>query len=166
MDLKVKKQLIGALALIFIVMVFFPLFFAGDGYHERHLSSIIPEQPVTETFQSIKPLLKPLPETKALAAPSVSNSSSVNKGAEAGLDQQGVPVAWTLQLASFKDSANARALRKQLLKAGHKVYSRKTGALVKVYVGPEMNKQRLQALKKGLKEDFGLDGLLVRFTTQ
>ena len=166
MELAVKKQLIGALALIFIVMVFFPLFFSGDGYHERHLSSIIPDQPVTETFQSIEPLLKPLADTKALAAPSPSGIKTADQGAATVLDQQGVPVAWTLQLASFKDSANARALRKQLLKAGHKVYSRKTGSLVKVYVGPEMNKQRLQALKKGLKDDFGLDGLLVRFTTQ
>ncbi|EPJ45941.1 MAG: hypothetical protein OFPI_35710 [Osedax symbiont Rs2] len=165
MELRVKKQLIGALALIFIVMVFFPLFFSGDGYNERHLDSIIPDQPVTETFQSIKPLLKPLADTKVLAAPALV-VDTVNNDAATGLDQQGVPVAWTLQLASFKDSANARALRKQLLKAGHKVYSRKTGTLVKVYVGPEMNKQRLQALKKGLKEDFGLDGLLVRFTTE
>ncbi|MEH6442520.1 MAG: SPOR domain-containing protein [Oceanospirillaceae bacterium] len=172
MDLVVKKQIIGGLAIVFVVLVFFPLFFSGNGYKERHLPSIIPERPAAETFQNIEPLLRPLAQTKQIGAEkkSAPNSKENNESADtadiANLDQQGVPVAWTLQLASFKDAANARALRKQLLKAGHKVYSRKNGSLVKVYVGPELNKERLEALKKGLKEEFALDGLLVRFTTQ
>ena len=163
MELIVKKQIIGTLAIIFIVMVFFPLFFSGDGYKERHLASIIPPKPATQTFQNIEPLLKPLVNTQQIAAEKSTAQAAHKKVA---LDQQGVPTAWTLQLASFKDAANARALRKQLLKAGHKVYTRQNGSLVKVYVGPAIDKQRLEALKKGLKKDFGLDGLLVRFTTQ
>lgn len=158
----VKKQIVGALALIFIVIVFLPLFFSGDGYNERHLTAIIPEKPSTEMFQNIKPLLKPLPDSPNVAPPQLAADAKT----ALPLDQEGVPVAWTLQLASFKDEANARALRKQLLKAGHKVYSRKNGNLVKVYVGPELKKQRLEDLKAGLKSQFGLDGLLVRFTTQ
>jgi DedD protein len=168
MDLIVKRQIIGSLALVFIVIVFFPILFSGDGYKERHLATIIPPRPKTQTFEDIQPLLKPL-ATSAQVAPekkvAVKQTDAADEPAPA-LDQQGVPTAWTLQLASFKDEANARALRKQLLKAGHKVYSRKNGALVKVYVGPELKKQRLEVLKQGLKKDFGLDGLLVRFTTQ
>jgi DedD protein len=172
MELVVKKQIIGGLAIVFVVLVFFPLFFSGNGYKERHLPSIIPERSVAETYQNIEPLLKPLAETKQVAAEKKralglkESDKSADTSVVPSLDEQGVPVAWTLQLASFKDAANARALRKQLLKAGHKVYSRKNGSLVKVYVGPELNKQRLEVLKKGLKEEFALDGLLVRFTTQ
>lgn len=167
MELVVKKQIIGVLALVFILLVFFPLFFSGNGYKERHLPSVIPSAPPAQAFQKIEPLLKPLPNTRQIAPVKITESKIQSTKNEAGqLDQQGVPVAWTLQLASFKDEANARALRKQLLKAGHKVYSRKNGSLVKVYVGPELKKQRLEALKQGLKKDFGLDGLLVRFTTQ
>lgn len=167
MELVVKKQIIGALAVIFILLVMFPFLFDGAGYKERHLPSIIPAKPEVATFKNIEPLLKPLPRTSQVAPPKVKDKGVDNLAEEvAQVDQQGVPVAWTLQLASFKDAANARALRKQLLKAGHKVYSRQNGTLVKVYVGPELKKQRLEALKKGLKEQFGLDGLLVRFTTQ
>jgi len=167
MELVVKKQIIGVLALVFILLVFFPIFFSGNGYKERHLPSVIPPAPTAQAFQKIEPLLKPLPDTQQIAAiKEVQATADSTKNVAGQLDQQGVPVAWTLQLASFKDEANARALRKQLLKAGHKVYSRKNGSLVKVYVGPEINKQRLEALKQGLKKDFGLDGLLVRFTTQ
>jgi DedD protein len=166
MDLTVKKQIVGGLAVVFVLLVFFPLFFTASGYKERHLPSIIPAKPETATFQNIEPLLKPLPSTKQIAPIKKVQTTEKEVADLAQLDQQGVPVAWTLQLASFKDAANARALRKQLLKAGHKVYSRQNGSLVKVYVGPELKKQRLEALKKGLKEQFGLDGLLVRFTTQ
>jgi DedD protein len=167
MELVNKKKIVGALAIAFIIMVFFPLFFSGNGYKERHLPSIIPDRPATQTFDNIEPLLKPLADASQVAPMPVPVEDEVLKQVnQAVLDQQGVPVAWTLQLASFKDEANARALRKQLLKAGHKVYTRKNGSLVKVYVGPELKKQRLESLKKGLKKDFGLDGLLVRFTTQ
>jgi DedD protein len=82
------------------------------------------------------------------------------------LDEQNVPVAWTLQLASFSDESNARALRKQLIGAGHKVYTRKNADLYKVYVGPDMRRDRLEKLKETLKNDFGLDGIIFRFTTQ
>ncbi|NRA22096.1 MAG: SPOR domain-containing protein [Oceanospirillaceae bacterium] len=163
MEVVVKKQIIGALAIVFVLLVFFPLFFSGNGYKERHLSSVIPPK-VVHSYQNIEPLLKPLVEAEQLTAKKTPQPSVKTHTGE--LDQQGIPVAWTLQLASFKDEANARALRKQLLKAGHKVYSRKNGALVKVYVGPDIKKQRLEVLKAGLKRDFGLDGLLVRFTTQ
>lgn len=160
MNQLVKKQIVGALALIFIVIVFLPLFFTGDGYKERHLASAIPPKPKTQTFANIEPVLKPLKDTSALAP--VTNTAIK----ETVFDAEGVPVAWTLQLASFRDEANARALRKQLIKAGHKVYTRASGDIVKVFVGPELEKKRLELLKAGLKKEFGLDGLLVRFTTQ
>ncbi|WP_238377148.1 SPOR domain-containing protein [Neptunomonas antarctica] len=82
------------------------------------------------------------------------------------LDEQNVPVAWTLQLASFSDESNARALRTLLIGAGHKVYTRRNADLYKVYVGPDMQRDRLEKLKETLKSDFGLDGIIFRFTTQ
>jgi len=82
------------------------------------------------------------------------------------LDAQNVPVAWTLQLASFRDEANARTLRKKLVGAGYKVYTRRIGDLVKVYVGPDIQRSKLERLQAQLKGDFGLSGIIIRFTTQ
>lgn len=82
------------------------------------------------------------------------------------LDQQGVPVAWTLQLASFKDEANAAGLRKKLIKDGHKVYTRKQQGLVKVYIGPDLQRGNLERLKLSLKKTMGMDGIIVRFSTR
>jgi DedD protein len=82
------------------------------------------------------------------------------------LDENGIPAAWSLQLASFKDERNAKSLRADLTKAGYKVYIRRANDLVRVYIGPEMQRTRLESLKESIKEQYSLDGMIVRFTTQ
>lgn len=81
------------------------------------------------------------------------------------LDQQGVPVAWTLQLAAFKERSNAERLRDRLIKAGYSAYIREKNALSRVYVGPEVQRTELEMLKSKLARELKLDGLILRFTT-
>ena len=81
------------------------------------------------------------------------------------LDKQGVPVAWTIQLASFKDAGNAKALRKRLSDKGYKSYIRRKQDLSKVFVGPDIQRSAVEELRKQLKREFKLDGLILRFTT-
>lgn len=187
MQQKVKYRLVGLAVILVSAAMVFPIFFDGAGYKERHLMSEIPEAPERPEIVRIEPKSVPLPDTSVpaepmapvvLPKPSEKVKKIIDKVVVANqvtidihkdqpvLDQQGVPVAWTLQLASFKDEANAKSLRKQLISEGHKVFSRKQGDLVKVYVGPEFQKTRLEALKLKLKTDFGLNGIIVRFTTQ
>ena len=187
MQQKVKYRLAGLAVMLISAAIIFPVFFDGAGYQERHLSSAIPDAPERPEIVSITPKKHPLPVTDVYAEPSAplvlpEPTGEVKKNIEKVvktqkvdttiaqdqpvLDQQGVPVAWTLQLASFKDESNAKDLRKQLINAGHKVFTRKQGDLVKVYVGPELQKTRLEALQENLKKEFGLSGIIVRFTTQ
>lgn len=81
------------------------------------------------------------------------------------LDQQGVPVAWTLQLAAFKDRSNAEGLRDRLIKSGYKAYVREKNALTRVFVGPEVQRERLEQLKQQFQREMKLEGLILRFTT-
>lgn len=187
MQQKIKYRLIGLAVILVSAAIVFPVFFDGAGYKERHLKSEIPDAPDRPEIVRITPVNKPLPDTSVAAEPMqpVELPKAPEKVQEVidkvvadnkveieihkdqpVLDQQGVPVAWTLQLASFKDEANAKGLRKQLISEGHKVFTRKQGDLVKVYVGPEFQRSRLEALKLKLKTDFGLNGIIVRFTTQ
>ncbi len=187
MQQNVKYRLTGLAVILVSAAVVFPIFFDGAGYKERHLTSEIPDAPERPEIVRIQPQHKPLPDTSLAAEPAspvslpkapanvqkVIDKAAVEHKVEIDihndqpvLDQEGVPVAWTLQLASFKDEANAKGLRKQLIAEGHKVFTRKQGDLVKVYVGPEFQKSRLEALKLTLKTDFGLNGIIVRFTTQ
>lgn len=182
-----KHRLLGLAVILLSAAVIFPVFFDGAGYKERHIQSAIPEAPEQPEIVRIKPQNQPLPDTSKPAEPMApvtlpqapevvakviekrvkeeKISLDIRKD-QPVLDQQGVPVAWTLQLASFKDETNAKGLRKQLISAGHKVFTRKQGDLVKVYVGPEFQKSRLESLQQQLKKDFGLNGIIVRFTTQ
>ncbi|WP_420597615.1 SPOR domain-containing protein [Neptuniibacter sp.] len=187
MQPKIKYRLIGLAVILISAAIVFPVFFDGEGYKERHLKSAIPDGPERPEIVRIQPVNKPLPDTSTPAEPSkpvvlpqpeekvkkvIEKTVTENKieidihKDQPVLDQQGVPVAWTLQLASFKSEDNAKGLRKQLIENGYKVFTRKQGELVKVYVGPEFQKTRLESLQAKLKQDFGLNGIIVRFTTQ
>lgn len=187
MQQKVKYRLVGLAVIIISAAIIFPVFFDGAGYQERHLVSAIPEAPAQPDIVRITPKNKPLPDTSkpaeplpptSLPEPPVEVKPAIKETVakekitldvrkeQPVLDRDGVPVAWTLQLASFKDEANAKDLRKQLISAGHKVFTRKQGELIKVFVGPELQRSRLEDLRTNLKNDFGLNGIIVRFTTQ
>lgn len=178
-----KQRLLGAAILILAAVILIPVFFDGAGYKERHLESTIPVPPVEPQLVEIKPEKQPLPDTSAPAEPAapvtvVEMPAEMAKVVEQhkpqidqrsdppALDKQGVPVAWSLQLASFKDEDNAKGLRRKLIEAGYKVYTRKNGDLIKVFVGPDMQKTKLEKLQASIQKEFGLDGIIVRFTTR
>lgn len=178
-----KKRIIGLFAVAIIGAAVLPLVLDGAGYRERHLESRIPPAPEPAALVDVEPQMDKLPDTTEPAPPaepavvSVPVEPILKAIDEAepsidptvdtpALDQEGVPVAWTLQLASFRDESNARALRSELLKAGYKVYIRHMAGLIKVFVGPELQRSRLEKLQAQLKEEYALEGIVVRFTTQ
>jgi DedD protein len=178
-----KQRLAGGAILIVAAAILLPIFFDGAGYRERQLESAIPPPPVEPQLVVITPEKQPLPDSSAPAAPAEPVTVAVmpqkvadevakqkpvieERDDPPALDQQGVPVAWSLQLASFKDEDNAKGLRTRLLNAGYKVYIRKTGDLVRVFVGPDIQKTRLTELQSDIQKEFGLDGIIVRFTTR
>jgi len=181
-----KKRTVGAVALVVISLTIAPLLFDAAGYKERQLTNRIP--PAPKPFAPLEPQaatpdqavvivdaapaepaepvgIVPLPEgiqkEVAEVAPGPSPAEDTPR-----LDQDGLPVAWGLQLASFKDERNARALQTDLLRAGYKVYIRRSDTLVRVYIGPEMQRTRLETLKERIKQEYALDGMITRFTIE
>jgi cell division septation protein DedD len=73
---------------------------------------------------------------------------------------------WTLQLATFSQPKNAYALREKLTKAGFNSYNKllkdSSGKTrYQVFVGPELDKQKLMAVKQKLKTKLKLkDGII------
>lgn len=127
----------------------------------------------------IKPELTPIEKDPVIekASTSVKESAAAEKlekttpkltlaDEKPALDQEGIPVAWTLQLASFQDKANAENLRLLLIKKGYKAYSRERDGLSKVFVGPDIQRTQIEKLRAELKKEFKLDGLILRFTTK
>jgi DedD protein len=74
---------------------------------------------------------------------------------------------WVVQLGSFGNQKNVNDLLKKLEKAGYRSFSRKVqtsaGRLTKVFVGPELDKEKLDLALPHLKETTGLTGKVTTF---
>ncbi|WP_372761220.1 SPOR domain-containing protein [Pseudoalteromonas sp.] len=76
-------------------------------------------------------------------------------------------MAFVIQLGSFSHAANVKALKAKLQANGFKVFTKpvKTpnGTLTKVFVGPSLNKDELQAQLPALKKLTKLNGKVTQF---
>lgn len=84
------------------------------------------------------------------------------------LDQQGLPVAWVVQIGLFSSQANADKIKATLQEKGFKAYTQvaKTpkGDGVKVFVGPKLSRERADAQKKAIDQLLKTNTMVVRFT--
>lgn len=74
---------------------------------------------------------------------------------------------WVVQLGSFRHQKNVRELLDKLENAGYRAFSRpvetSVGRLNKVFVGPDLRKEKLQEALPYLKELTGLSGKITEF---
>ncbi|MFT5312484.1 MAG: DedD protein [Paraglaciecola sp.] len=77
---------------------------------------------------------------------------------------------WVVQLGSFRHQENVRELLSKLQKAGYRAFSRpvqtSSGELTKVFVGPDLQKEKLEKAISHLKELTNLQGRVTPFTVQ
>jgi len=94
----------------------------------------------------------------------VAASSSVS---ELPLNQDGVPDAWVLQVASLSNQSAAEKLRDQLLSQGYRAFIRPiasgAGTGYRIYLGPNLDKAQLQNIKQSLDKQLKVNSLLLPF---
>mgnify|MGYP001056370510 FL=1 len=77
---------------------------------------------------------------------------------------------WVIQLGSFKHQKNVRELMDKVEKAGYRVFSKpvetSVGKLNKVFVGPDLDKSKLEKSLSHLQEVTGLTGRVTPFTVK
>lgn len=77
---------------------------------------------------------------------------------------------WVVQLGSFRHQKNVRELLTVLEKSGYRAFSRpvqtSSGLLTKVFVGPELQKEKLENALAHLQEITQLKGRITPFTVQ
>jgi len=92
-----------------------------------------------------------------------SNSDSNDNLANIDVKDSG----WVVQLGSFRHEKNVKELLKTLNNAGYRAYSRpvmtSVGELTKVFVGPELEKEKLELALPHLKEITKLKGKITAF---
>jgi DedD protein len=202
-----KQRLVGALILVALGVVFWPIIFVEPGDRPNEEQPRIPPRPEVSTSPIEPPDqvgLRPAREVEARLEAEAAESreeaaetgtegaaplpSAVDEGLSANppeespapvqrtreeapenlaLDSQGVPVAWILQVASVSSAEKAEQLRQQLLQKDRKAYTRRIKRngrdLYRVYVGPKFERARLEAMKKEVDREFGVESLIVRY---
>ena len=103
------------------------------------------------------------------AADSGDESAPVSgTGLDAALGVDGMPLAWSVQLATFAVADNARKLRERLLDDGYEAYlipaGEADGTLYRVAVGPRLDRNAALRLETELEQRYELDGLVVQFS--
>lgn len=150
---------------------------------ERFDSSEV-EQELNQPVELVNdlPVDDEIPEDAAqtASAPNI-NSSEINETNEStieGLEEQ-LPSeddlsdivikdsGWVVQLGSFKHEKNVKELLNTLNNAGYRAYSRpvmtSVGELTKVFVGPELDKNKLELALPHLTEITKLKGKITAF---
>lgn len=86
---------------------------------------------------------------------------------EPAVDEDGLPIAFSLQVATMGDRAGAERLRDELIAAGYKGYlkrlRRDDRTLYRVLVGPKFQRDELVPVKAAVDETWRVDSLIIRY---
>lgn len=122
--------------------------------------TVVPE-PVTAPVPAPAVAAKPVtPPPAAKPAPSIATAA---KPAAGKIDANGLPVSWSVQLASLSNRAGADNLQKTLRSQGYNAYIRSAGGMNRVYVGPLIERAEAERLRDVISRQQKLNGIVVRF---
>lgn len=198
-----KQRLVGALILLALGVVFWPIVFVEPEQETTLQRRSIPEPPAVSTMDIEAPGQAGLRASPALSAEeyeqgidipqpeepepamavaaeqqaavtgesarSTEAASIVRSEAPQPLqvDSDGVPVAWTLQVATVSSAEKAESLRSRLLAKNEKAYIKTISSggkqLYRVCVGPKFEKKELERIQGDINDEFGVKTMLVRY---
>ena len=182
-----KQRLVGALVIIALGVIFWPVVFVDVERPPMDRTSQVPELPARdqEPLDTPEPLsdVKPasVPGTIALhdsppgaidedaedLSAHVQQSDSVQAPVQPSLDESGIPIAWVLQVITVSKRDKADELTAQLIDSGYKSYNRplKRGGktLYRVYVGPVFEKSRLEQARQAIDKQLGVKTIVARY---
>lgn len=194
MDNLVKQRLVGALILVALAVVFWPIIFVPN---VEETSDVVVEVPAAPPIDRA-----PLPEPDnaglrqgSQAAAQSEFSADVEPPAEdeeleelpdrntvlptpeleearetlraPAMDADGLPIAFSLQVATMGDKAGAERLRDELVAAGYKGYlkrfRRDDKTLYRVLVGPKYNREDLVTIKGVVDDKWRVESMIIRY---
>jgi len=123
-----------------------------------------PSQPITPSPQTqaqaqpAKPQA-PAPAPKVEAKPAATPAPA----APSKIDVNGLPVSWSIQLASLSNRAGAEKLQQTLRSQGYNAYIRSAGGMNRVYVGPLIERAEAERVRDAVNRQNSLKGFVVRF---
>ncbi|HEN8711272.1 MULTISPECIES: SPOR domain-containing protein [Pseudomonas] len=128
-----------------------------------------PSQPITPSPQT-QAQIQPKPQasapasaSKAQVQPATTPAPAATATAPSKIDVNGLPVSWSIQLASLSNRAGAESLQKTLRSQGYNAYIRSAGGMNRVYVGPLIERAEAERLRDAINRQQKLKGFVIRF---
>lgn len=177
MNQALKQRLVGALVLLALGVIFLPALFNGGRPRQVDEMKEIPPPPAVEALAFVEPerpagfadeAVKPVEQLYAPTPASPRGEEMVEKHPPPpGLEKNGLPGAWVLQVASFSEATKADELKKALQAKHYKAFTRSirrdNKTVVRVLIGPELDASRLASAKKAVDRDFKVNSIVVKF---
>lgn len=188
-----KQRVVGFIVLGALAIIFWPIVFVSPEPEQDLMLPVfeMPERPSVATSERREPVLDrvdrsrlPVIEAPELTAAVDNNVVAVDKSVQltpaetepknqssarqrAEFDEQGLPMSWALQVATFGTESRAIEIAAVMREKGYKAYvvpiTLVDDELYRVMVGPNLQKQRLLAMKPVIDAYFGVDSVIVRF---
>lgn len=129
-----------------------------------------PSMPVQPSVPVVKPAPTPVVAAKP-AAPAPAPKPVAPQPAAPGkpdvgqsrIDPNGLPISWSIQLASLANRESAEALQKKLRAQGYNAYIRSADGKNRVFIGPLIERAEADRLRDLLGRQQNLNGFVVRF---
>lgn len=177
-----KQRLVGAIVIIALGVVFWPVVFVDAERQAMDRTSQVPPMPTMKhsrietpkRLSTVEPAtaateiaFHDAPPATATSEASAAASSAPEPASGPGLDDTGIPIAWVLQVVSVSKREKADALTQELIDAGYKAYHRplKRGqdTLYRIYVGPVFDRDQMLKTKQQVDSRLKVDAIIARY---
>ncbi|AZF65005.1 SPOR domain-containing protein [Pseudomonas sp. LBUM920] len=134
-----------------------------------------PSMPVQPSVPVVKPAPAPAPAAPVVAAKPAAPAPAPKPVApqpaapgkpdvgQSRIDPNGLPITWSIQLASLANRESAEALQKKLRAQGYNAYIRSADGKNRVFIGPLIERAEADRLRDLLGRQQNLNGFVVRF---
>lgn len=186
LDRRLKQRMVGAAVLVALVVVFLPMLFNREDEQRRvrvdappmppapQVTVTAPEpvqvpEPQAEPATALSEELPPSPPVEPVAAvqpvlqEAVIPAIPVAPQMPSRLDADGVPLSWTVQLASLSNRARAEELQRKLRSQGFDAYVRTVDGMNRVFVGPLIERADAERVREQIARQHKLSPIVVRF---
>ena len=121
-----------------------------------------PQEQVAVQVTAPAPVAKKIEAVNSMPAQPVTQKPAAVNVAP-GIDQNNLPVSWSIQLANLTNKDNAQALRDTYRQKQYNAYVRSADGTHRVLIGPLVKQAEAQALCKSLKSREGQECFVVRY---
>ena len=175
MESRLRQRVIGAIVLTSIAIILLPVLLDGSAEDRERVVASIPVPPKIELKQmSVSDVSRKMQQMErdstARMPREVVDETDYSEEEGFGLDQNDLPIAWSLQLGSFRNQQNAEQLRANLRDANFRSYILQSntgeGQVFKVFVGPRLERAGIEEIAQKIQTTMSLEGHIVRYRVE